>query len=312
MTDLGPIVGPLTPALERPCSPEQWAPHVLDADQVAAFERDGFLLGVPVLTDAQLTALDHELDELMVPGHAGEEHFYEYHSNEAEDPDAVLFHALGAWRVRPAFHDVLWSPALRMAAYQLLGAPPRFFHDQLFVKPARHGGVVAWHQDYAYWTWTRPMAHLTCWMALDDVDESNGCVRYVAGSHRWGLLDRPALGGDMEALARTLSPERAAALDSATPVTLRRGEASFHHPLLVHGSHANRSDRRRRATLVNLIADGVRSNMTEEHFPGTTRYPRVPAGEAMGGPYYPLLLDEDDLTRDWLRSIPRVSVDSTP
>ena len=63
-----------------------------------------------------------------------------------------------------------------MPASQLLGGPVRFWHDQLFCKPAHHGGVVAWHQDYSYWTRTEPMSHLTCWIALDDSDRDNGCL----------------------------------------------------------------------------------------------------------------------------------------
>jgi hypothetical protein len=75
-----------------------------------------------------------------------------------------LFHALGAWRIAPGFHDLLWNPAFVMPAAQLLDGPVRFWHDQLFCKPAQHGGVVAWHQDYSYWTRTQPMAHLSCWI----------------------------------------------------------------------------------------------------------------------------------------------------
>ena len=56
-----------------------------------------------------------------------------------------------------------------MVASQLLGdRGVRFWHDQLFCKPARHGGIVAWHQDYSYWTRTQPLAHLTCWIGLDE------------------------------------------------------------------------------------------------------------------------------------------------
>jgi ectoine hydroxylase-related dioxygenase (phytanoyl-CoA dioxygenase family) len=218
----------------------------------------------------------------------------------------VLFHALGAWRVRPAFHDLLWSPALLMASYQLLGTGFRLFHDQVFAKPAHHGGVVAWHQDYSYWTWTRPMAHLTSWMALDDVDRENGCLHYVPGSHRWGLVERTDLGGEMDAIRGRLSPAQLAALDGAVAVEMKRGEASFHHPLLMHGSHANRSNRPRRATLVNVFADGVRSNMWEEDRPGTAGYPHVPRGERMGGTYYPLLLDPAERLGEFLASIPTV------
>ena len=73
-------------------------------------------------------------------------YMYEYNSNESTDKSKVLFHALGAWRVSPAFHDILWTPTVTRAAAQLLHGAPRFWHDQLFCKPAHHGGVVAWHQ----------------------------------------------------------------------------------------------------------------------------------------------------------------------
>lgn len=291
MQDLGSIHRPLTDLFPAPEGAEAWDAFALSAAQVDAYERDGFVRGVRVLDDAQVDAVNAALAEVMTPGCAGAEHFYEYHANESAEPGTVLFHALGAWRVRAAFHDLLWNPALLVPAYQLLGAPVRFFHDQVFAKPARHGGVVAWHQDYSYWTWTTPMAHLTCWMALDDVDEENGCVRYVPGSHRWPALERTALGGAMDGLADALDGEQRDALERSVPVVLRRGEASFHHPRLVHGSGPNRSDRPRRATLVNVMADGVRSHMTERDFPGTTRYPKVPLGEPMGGPGYPLLFD---------------------
>lgn len=56
----------------------------------------------------------------------------------------------------------------------LLEGPVRFWHDQLFCKPPLHGGRVAWHQDYSYWTRTQPMAHLSCWIGLDDSTHDNG------------------------------------------------------------------------------------------------------------------------------------------
>ena len=117
----------------------------------------------------------------------------------------MLFHALGAWRIGVAFHDLLWHPAFTVPASQLLGGAVRFWHDQLFCKPPRHGGVVAWHQDYSYWTRTAPMAHLTAWIALDDSDEANGSVRYIPGSHRWNLLPITGLAGDMEAIRQVLT-----------------------------------------------------------------------------------------------------------
>src|SRR5205807_6823253 len=107
-------------------------------------------LGIRLLNDDQVDVLRAELEQLMNPEHPGRHLFHEYHSNESTDADRVLFHALGAWRVLPGFHDLLWNPAFLVPASQLLGGPVRFWHDQLFCKPARHGGVVAWHQDYSY------------------------------------------------------------------------------------------------------------------------------------------------------------------
>src|SRR2546423_1120669 len=71
-------------------------------------------------------------------------------------------------------------------------------------------GVVAWHQDYSYWTRTRPMAHLTCWIGLDDATRDNGCLHYVPGSHRWELLPVTGLASDMDAIQTVLSPEQRA------------------------------------------------------------------------------------------------------
>src|SRR5918997_478613 len=93
-------------------------------------------------------------------------------------------------------------------AAQLLGGPVRFWHDQLFCKPARHGGVVAWHQDYSYWTRTTPLAHLTCWVGLDDATRENGCVHYVPGSHLWPDLPATGLTGEMGAIESVLTEEQ--------------------------------------------------------------------------------------------------------
>src|SRR5207302_1562997 len=80
----------------------------------------------------------------------------------------------------------------------------RLRHDQLFCKPARHGGVVAWHQDYSYWTRTTPLAHLTCWIGLDDSTRENGCLNYVPGSHKWPDLPKPVLTGEMNGIRDSL------------------------------------------------------------------------------------------------------------
>jgi ectoine hydroxylase-related dioxygenase (phytanoyl-CoA dioxygenase family) len=270
-----------------PAGEQDWQQYRLSEEQVAAFHRDGFLTGVQVLDEGQADALCAELSGLMEASHPAHALFHEYHSNESSNPETILFHALGAWRTGPAFHDVLWSPAFLVAASQLLQGSVRFWHDQLFCKPAHHGGVVAWHQDYSYWTRTQPMAHLTCWMALDDSTCDNGCLYYVPGSHKWDLLPMTGLAGDMNEIMTVLDEEQKQAFQPV-PVEMKRGQCSFHHPLTVHGSYENRSDRQRRATLVNAFRDGVRSASDE---PLLTGVPVVPKGQKMEGRFFPLLFD---------------------
>jgi len=277
---------------EWPDRPEEWEQYRLSDDQVAFFREFGYLSGVRVLDERQVEVLRSELAGLASPTHPRHARFHEYHSNESQNPEIILFHALGAWRIEPGFHDLLWSPAFVMAASQLLGGAVRFWHDQLFCKPARHGGVVAWHQDYSYWTRTEPMEHLTCWIGLDDSTIENGCLHYVPGSHRWSLLPITGLAGNMDEIQTVLTPGQ---WQSFRPVAieLKRGECTFHHPFLVHGSYENRSDRSRRATVINVVRDGVRAAVDEPLLPGI---PAIPKGAKLVGPFFPLLFDPSGLT----------------
>ncbi|WP_425400222.1 phytanoyl-CoA dioxygenase family protein [Aeoliella sp.] len=259
---------------------------VLTAEQVEKFHQDGYIDGIPLLDDQQCDALCNELSNFFQPEHEGRELWHEYHTNESTIPEQTLFHALGAWRLRPGFHDLLWHAPVVAAARQLLGAPPRFWHDQLFCKPAHHGGVVAWHQDYSYWTRTQPMQHLTCWIPLDDCDEENGSIQYVAQSHRWDLIAKPELAGEMDGIRENLTAEQREAMDHPHQVIARRGHAAFHHPLTVHGSQANASDRPRRVAVLNFIADGVTSATDEPLLEGV---PVVPPGEPLAGQFFPRL-----------------------
>jgi len=173
-----------------------------------------------------------------------------------------------------------------MAASQILGNRAiRFWHDQLFYKPARHGGVVAWHQDYSYWTRTVPLQHLTCWIGLDDATTDNGCLYYVPKSHRWGLLEKPDLAGDMDGLNKYLSTEQKAEF-KPVPIELKKGYATFHHPMMVHGSFANKSPKSRRAFVLNVFADGTRSNSDEVLLNGV---PPIKKGDKMDGQFFPII-----------------------
>jgi ectoine hydroxylase-related dioxygenase (phytanoyl-CoA dioxygenase family) len=259
----------------------------LSTAQVDFHREHGYHAGIKMLYDTQLNALRDEVSELVDPSHPGHDLFYEFNANESADPDQILFHALGAWRIAPGLHDLLWNPAFVVAAAQLLDGPVRFWHDQIFYKPAHHGGVVIWHQDYSYWTRTTPVAHISCWIGLDDSTRENGCVHYVPGSHRWSLLPRTSFANKMDVVLDSLTPKQR---DQFKPVAieLKAGECSFHHPLMVHGSYANQTARPRRAVVINAFRDGVVSASDAPLLEGV---PAIPAGQKIEGQFFPLLFD---------------------
>ena len=283
--DLSAIHHPIT-SLFPSLKDDDFDRYCLSNEDVEFFHEQGYLAGVQLLDPTHVEVLKGELTEFFDPKHDGHDLWHEYHTNESGDPERVLFHALGAWRLRPGFHDLLWNPAFLIPASQLLGGGVRFWHDQLFCKPARHGGNVAWHQDYSYWIRTQPMAHLTCWAGLDRATQENGCLQYIPGSHHWDLLPITGLAGDMEAIQDVLTDKQWEAFQNPVAIELEPGQCSFHHPLMVHGSFSNQTEHPRRALVLNVMRDGVQSHTNDELLPGV---PVIPSGQEMAGQFFPLL-----------------------
>jgi len=126
----------------------------------------------------------------------------------------------------------------------------RLYHDQALFKPALHGDEVPWHQDNGYWKF-KPANAISLWMALDDADEENGCMRFVPGSHKAGEAGHQRAG---EYIAQI----KADADESlAVPVPLPAGSAVFHHCQTLHNTQPNRSMRQRRAWVRHFVAGDV-------------------------------------------------------
>src|SRR5262245_51764215 len=92
---------PITNLFPWPTNDAGWEQYRLSDDQVQFYRDNGYLPGVRILSDQQIESLRTELADFFDPSHDGHELWYEYHTNESGDPNAVLFHALGAWRIRP-------------------------------------------------------------------------------------------------------------------------------------------------------------------------------------------------------------------
>jgi len=126
--------------------------------------------------------------------------------------------------------------------------------------PAEERGerFVAWHQDVTYWGLEPPRA-ITAWIAIDDADEENGCMQVIPGSHRLGILEhgKSARTGNLLSINQEVP---AGFVDETRAVTLplRAGQMSLHDGMLLHGSHENRSTRRRCGLAVRFTTPDVR------------------------------------------------------
>jgi phytanoyl-CoA hydroxylase len=146
-------------------------------------------------------------------------------------------------------HDAWFAALLEHGRFAdlaagLLGtaAVPR--NIQYFNKPRTVSLPTPPHQD-GYYFMLEPNHALTMWLALDHVDESNGCVRYVAGSHLRGV--RPHARTQVLGFSQSLTDYGEADQAAEACLAAEPGDLLVHHSLTIHRAEANRSERSRRA-----------------------------------------------------------------
>jgi ectoine hydroxylase-related dioxygenase (phytanoyl-CoA dioxygenase family) len=151
-------------------------------------------------------------------------------------------------------HRLISDPAIGRLAAAATGALwVQVWATQLLLKPPGDGGSasVGWHQDLYYWQTVWEGETFTAWLALSDVTPDAGPMRFVRGSHRWGMQD----GSDffdvnLEGLKEKLKHDNADW--DEVPSILPPGGVSLHHNLTLHGSGANRSSGPRRSIAIHL------------------------------------------------------------
>jgi ectoine hydroxylase-related dioxygenase (phytanoyl-CoA dioxygenase family) len=169
---------------------------------------------------------------------------------------------MNLWEIDDRFRNVATNPVAAGWAAQLLEADEvLLFEDTAFVKPARRGGRLVWHQDYSFFP-TASADVVGCWIALDDVDADNGTINYAVGSHKRGEV-LPVEFKDGKPYMhdkRPGVPEMGDPLGLGMQIenlVLKRGECAYHDSLIWHTSGLNDSDRPRRALGVRYIKAGT-------------------------------------------------------
>ncbi len=254
--------------------------RALTEDQVTRFVVNGFLVVEDLLSPGEVEAVSGRAD-LIAAGEAehvsgGVQLERIYREGEAEVGDRVL--AVRKLHQVAVQDDVMWghatNPKIVDIIADLLGTDDiKLYGDQLFMKPPEVGAEQPWHQDSASWHDIFPMDLVSSWTAIDEADHANGCLEFVPGTHRWGMMQRPRLRTFHEDFGR----------EPWTPVAvpLRPGSVSFHHSLTVHRSGANTSGRRRRGYAVHYM------RATSWKDESVTSAPKQPPFRQVRGRSYP-------------------------
>jgi hypothetical protein len=219
-------------------------PRTLTAEQVAAFNRDGYLKGIRIFSPQEMAGIREYFDELLARTLAA-----------GGDSYSISTAHLRYGRV----YDLLTQPRIVACVKDLLGENVVAWGSHFFCKMPGDGKRVSWHQDASYWPLT-PSKAVTAWLAIDDADAGNACMRFIPGSHVLGHLTY-ALSENDEANVLNQTVAGVEQLGEPVLVELKAGEISIHSDLLLHGSEANQSARRRCGLTLRYCPADVRAGL---------------------------------------------------
>lgn len=224
----------------HPCTVEN--PTTLTAADIATFNRDGYLKGIRICDEVEITEHRAFFDEQLAKVEAAG--LGSFALSSAHLKFAKIYDLMHHPKILACVHDLLGSELIGLAAHY-------------FCKMPKDGTTVSWHQDASYWPLT-PSKTATVWLAIDDADIGNGCMRFVSGSHHAGQLEfRASEADENNVLSQTVDGvER---YGSLVDVELKAGEISIHSDLLLHSSHYNESDRRRCGLTLRYCTPDVRA-----------------------------------------------------
>ena len=216
-------------------------PQVLTPERIEAFNRDGYLMRIRIFDEKEADANRRYFDDLLK-------------SVTASGGDSYSISS--AHLKYPGVYDLLTHPKIVAVVRDLLGPNVIGWGSHYFCKMPGDGKSVTWHQDASYWPIT-PSKTVTVWLAIDDAGIDNACMRFIPGSHLHGHAPYQTSQDDE---GNVLDQTIVGVEEMGEPVNviLKAGEISVHSDLLIHGSEANNSERRRCGlTLRYCPPDGV-------------------------------------------------------
>jgi len=227
----------------HPCTNTQ--PAALTSTQINHFNQKGYVTGLGIFDTTEVTDIrtyfDALLDRVIASG---------------KDSYSLSSAHLAYGRV----YDLLKEPRIVDRVGDLLGDDVIGWGAHFFCKMPGDGKRVSWHQDASYWPLT-PSKTATMWLAIDDADPENANMRLIPGSHLKGHLTYRMSDDDEDNVLNQTVDNAESYGDEPADITLQTGQASVHSDLLLHGSEANTSTRRRCGLTLRYCAADVRAQM---------------------------------------------------
>ncbi len=231
----------------------------MQQDLKQRFDDDGYVALPGFLAPEEIAELHCELDRYVAeiaPRLPASEVFYEVKGRAETLKQLQRMFAYDEW-----FHRLFFSDRFVGLAEFLLGGAVVGKNLQWFNKPPGVGQPTPPHQDGFYFM-LEPNEAVTMWLALDVVDETNGCVRYVPGSHRHGL--RAHARTDTLGFSQGIPDYGAADRQRETAMIAQPGDLLVHHALTIHRADGNTSDRPRRALGFIYYASAAREDAARQ------------------------------------------------
>jgi ectoine hydroxylase-related dioxygenase (phytanoyl-CoA dioxygenase family) len=233
----------------------------LSQTELQQFQANGFVVRRKLCASGVIAQLDREIEGIHEAMHAHTPptvHVSWEVDGTPDDPPRIR-QLMNSEMVCPTIDAISRDAELLSIMRQLIGPNVMLYHSKLMLKAARNGSYTPWHQDWGYWhVSSREPTQINCMLAIDPMDQDNGCIRYSPGSHRAGLIPHSDFKTDSFNIG---IPGNLEAFENV-PVELDPGDAVFFGPLVLHCSAPNQSGRDRRAN--TFAFDRTRNQLGRE------------------------------------------------
>lgn len=240
---------------------------LLTPEQIAGFHEQGFVTIPQISTPEEVSTLRGIFDRLFSEKAGRQEGAqFDMVTHDHDDDSMPLLPAIiNPVHYAPELRHIQFRANALAIAHQLLGptATPAF--EQAILKPARYGATTPWHQDEAARVDPNfDYEQISFWMPLQEATLSNGCMQYIAGSHKGEILPHRSPKSDPKIhaieCAGGFDP------DSAIPCPLPAGGVSIHHGKTLHFAGPNASDIPRRAYILAFEVPPKPSTKTRDFY----------------------------------------------